>query len=137
MTNVFFQTATYKPSQGRIARQSTFGAVAGIIGLGAWRFSALQESQGAVLAYAIPVAILVAGIWFGFRLVHWPKFADFLIGVEAEMNKVSWPTRSELFRASMVVMVTIFVMAVALSTFDFLWFQVFQLLDYVWKLVFG
>ena len=33
-----------------------------------------------------------------------PAFADFLIAVEAEMNKVSWPTRHELIRASMVVM---------------------------------
>ena len=32
-----------------------------------------------------------------------PAFADFLIAVEAEMNKVSWPTRTELFRGSMVV----------------------------------
>ena len=44
-----------------------------------------------------------------FRLVNLPKFADFLIAVEAEMNKVSWPTRTELFRSSVVVIVTILV----------------------------
>lgn len=31
----------------------------------------------------------VVGIWFGYRLVNWPRFADFLISVEAELNKVS------------------------------------------------
>ena len=33
-------------------------------------------------------------------VVNLPVFADFLIAVEAEMNKVSWPTRGELFRGS-------------------------------------
>ena len=39
------------------------------------------------------------GLWVAFRLVNMPAFADFLIAVEAEMNKVSWPTRGELFRS--------------------------------------
>ena len=108
-----------------------------MIGLGAWRFSALQADAGPALQYGVPVAVLLVGIWIGFRLVHWPKFADFLIAVEAEMNKVSWPTRAELFRASMVMLITIFVMAISLSTFDYLWFWAFRLLDYLWALVFG
>ena len=52
----------------------------------------------------------VAG-WICYRLVNFPGFADFLIAVEAEMNKVSWPTRTELFRASMVVLFLIFSLA--------------------------
>ncbi len=35
----------------------------------------------------------MVGLWLCFRLVNMPRFADFLIAVEAEMNKVSWPTR--------------------------------------------
>jgi len=46
--------------------------------------------------------------------------------VEAEMNKVSWPTRGELFRASMVVLVTIFLLAVVLWLFDVVWGYVFS-----------
>jgi preprotein translocase subunit SecE len=56
-----------------------------------------------------------------YRMVNLPKFADFLIAVEAEMNKVSWPTRGELFRSSVVVIVTIFALAVILYFFDFFW----------------
>ena len=50
-----------------------------------------------------------------------PTFADFLIAVEAEMNKVSWPSRGELFRASIVVMLVIFVLAAVLFGFDVMW----------------
>ena len=32
--------------------------------------------------------------------MNMPRFADFLIAVEAEMNKVSWPSKAELIRSS-------------------------------------
>ncbi|MCG8587251.1 MAG: preprotein translocase subunit SecE [Pirellulales bacterium] len=128
MANVFLQTGTYKRSQGRIARQATFASIAAIIGLGAWRFSALQQGKGVVWEIVVPLAILLVGAWLSFRLVQWPKFADFLIAVEAEMNKVSWPTRAELFRASMVVLATIFIMTIALFAFDYIWTQIFWLI---------
>ncbi len=72
----------------------------------------------------IPAVVLIAGLWFGYRLVNWPRFADFLIAVEAEMNKVTWPSKDELIRASIVVMFTIFFLAMALFLFDIIW-QVF------------
>ena len=37
------------------------------------------------------------------------------------MNKVSWPTRQELFRASMVVLIVIFSLAFILAVYDILW----------------
>ncbi|MEX2559206.1 MAG: preprotein translocase subunit SecE, partial [Pirellulales bacterium] len=43
------------------------------------------------------------------------------MSVEAEMNKVSWPSRSELARAAMVVMVTMFGLAAVLYTYDLVW----------------
>jgi len=58
--------------------------------------------------------------------VNVPQFADFLIAVEAEMAKVSWPTRTEVYRSSAVVLVMIFSLAVVLFVFDFLWSQLFQ-----------
>jgi preprotein translocase subunit SecE len=68
-----------------------------------------------------PGLLLMLGLWACYRLVNVPVFADFLIAVEAEMNKVSWPTRSELYRASMVVLIVILVLAVTMSLFDVLW----------------
>jgi preprotein translocase subunit SecE len=65
-------------------------------------------------------------IWFAYRVVNYSVFADFLIAVEAEMNKVSWPTRRELWNASMVVMFVIFSMAAFLFLFDAVWTVVFE-----------
>jgi preprotein translocase subunit SecE len=53
--------------------------------------------------------------------VNLPKFADFLIAVEAEMTKVSWPTRAELIRGSVVVIVTLVFLAAMLTIYDLIW----------------
>ena len=66
----------------------------------------------------MPLVVLVVGWWASFRIVNLPKFADFLISVEAEMNKVSWPDRGELWRASMVVIMVIFFLAALLYSYD-------------------
>ena len=68
--------------------------------------------------YVVPSLLAVLGAWAAFRIVNIPRFADFLISVEAEMNKVSWPSRAELFRASMVVIVVIFMLTAILFTYD-------------------
>ena len=122
-----FRLGLYKRSQGRVARQVTFAALALIIALGSWRMSQYLSDHGASATgkYAIPLVVLAVGGWTCFRIVQMPKFADFLISVEAEMNKVSWPSRGELIRASIVVMVVIFVMAAALFLFDLVWKGVF------------
>jgi len=57
-----------------------------------------------------------------------PAFADFLIAVEAEMNKVSWPSRRELMRGSAVVLLTIIFLAAILYLFDAVWRFIFQTL---------
>jgi preprotein translocase subunit SecE len=66
-------------------------------------------------------AVLILGCWMSYRAVNMPRFADFLIAVEAEMNKVSWPSRGELFRSSVVVIVTMFGLAATLYFYDLLW----------------
>jgi preprotein translocase subunit SecE len=82
--------------------------------------------SGSYLIPGIPAVLLAAGVWFGYRVVNWPRFADFLIAVEAEMNKVTWPGKDELIRASIVVMFTIFFLAIALFAFDIVWQQFFS-----------
>jgi len=106
-------------------RQVTFAAIAIGVALGCYRLSgALDETQRAI-QFGIPGVLLVAGVWIAFRVVNYPPFADFLIAVEAEMNKVSWPTRSELFKASGVVLVTIFLLAAVLAVYDVAWAYIF------------
>ena len=111
----------YKRNQGRVTRQVTFAALAVGLGLGAWRLSIeLIESERAI-RYGVPMFVLIVGLWVAFRVVNLPRFADFLIAVEAEMNKVSWPDRPQLIRASMVVMFTIFSLAAILFFYDLTW----------------
>lgn len=144
-----FHVGIYKRTQGRVARQVTFFAVAVIVAIaiyGLWETlgSNLTRWPGSWLAYwnlgrneaveavvrqgmhhGLPFLLLLLGLWAGYRLVNVPRFADFLIAVEAEMNKVSWPTRSELYRSSIVVLVTIFALAMVLFTFDLFWNKFF------------
>ena len=116
----------YKRTQGRITRQVTFAGLAVAIGLGLWRLSSIMAGKGMAYQYALPGLLLLAGLWACYRVVNLPAFADFLIAVEAEMNKVSWPTRFELFRASLVVLMLIFSLAIILFLFDYSWGLLFR-----------
>jgi preprotein translocase subunit SecE len=116
-----FRSGVYKRSQGRIARQVTFAALAVIVATGAWSLSEYYRGAEASWRYFLPLVVLLAGLWASFRAVQMPGFADFLISVEGEMNKVSWPARSELFRASLVVILMIFFLAAMLYGFDVMW----------------
>lgn len=126
------QASIYKPSQGRIVRQMTALAVWVIVALGCYRLYVSLRGvfpEGvAWLDTAIPMVLLATGVWFGFRLVNWPRFADFLIAVEAEMAKVSWPGKPELIRAAIVVIVTILILAITLFLFDIVWQWFFSLM---------
>ncbi len=123
----------YKRSQGRVARQVTFAVLAVSLLLGCWRLSQSWIAAAPGIRFAIPSVLLLLGVWVSYRLVNLPKFADFLIAVEAEMNKVSWPSRGELFRASMVVLVCIFLLAAVLFGYDLFW----QSLLYDWLKISG
>lgn len=104
----FTSAALYKRSQGRLARQITCIVIWLVVAIGCWRLSTqvLNRTDNAV-RYGVPAAVLLVGMWIGYRLVNYPPFADFLIAVEAEMNKVSWPTWRELSRSTVVVIVLI------------------------------
>ena len=125
-----FRFGLYKPNQGRIVRQVTFLAIAVIICLAAYEMYRTGWLNGLFSGsrYFVLIALSALGAWFAFRVVNYSVFADFLIAVEAEMNKVSWPTKTELWNASVVVMFVIFAMAFLLFVFDAIWSWVFQLL---------
>ncbi len=114
-----FQPGIYKRTQGRIVRQVTFAAVAIILVIGAWRLSEMNEAPW--LHVGLPIAIVAVGLWFAYRLVNLSSFADFLIAVELEMNKVSWPSRGELVRSAIVVVFTIVFLALTLYCYDLFW----------------
>ena len=131
LSSELLHTSVYKPNQGRIVRQLTALTIWVVVGLGCWAlYSTLRGSleSGNYAISIVPALAMMAGAWFGYRVVNWPRFADFLIAVEAEMNKVTWPSKDELVRAAIVVIFTIFFLAIALFLFDILWQQVFSLI---------
>ncbi len=137
-----FQVSIYKKSQGRITRQVTLGALAVAVAIGFWRLHQTLMSPPSFLTnwfggvdvwwpavyWGLPFASTLVCWWISYRLVNLPRFADFLIAVEAEMNKVSWPTWAELVRGSIVVLVTILALAVVLALFDLAWSSLFRFL---------
>ena len=129
--------SVYKRNQGRVTRQVTFAALALIVGIGIWRLTQLLSiwygggdaglslggpgTDFGVVRFLLPAGLLAAGFWLCFRAVNMPKFADFLIAVESEVAKVSWPTAEEVFRSSVVIIFLIFALAAILSAYDLFW----------------
>ena len=73
------------------------------------------------VALTLPTLLLAASVWFAYRMVNVPVFADFLIATEAEMNKVSWTTRKNLITDTMVVLVTVVLLTTFLFVVDQVW----------------
>lgn len=126
-----FSGAMFKRNQGRLVRRLTAIAIAAVVLYGCWSLSTwvenspMTEGLSPLARMAIPTAIALAGIWFAFRVVNYPPFANFLVSVEAEMDKVSWADWDYLKRAATVVVCTMVFLGVVLAVFDFLWFQLF------------
>jgi preprotein translocase SecE subunit len=71
--------------------------------------------------FTVPLLLLAVSLWLAWRIVNMPTFADFLIATEAELNKVSWTTQKRLVQDTVVVLVTVFMMAVFLFGMDWTW----------------
>ena len=123
----------YKRNQGRLVRQATVIGCAIIVFFGAWTLSQgpLAENEMVAVRVGIPLAICVLGVWIAFRAVNFPRFADFLISVEAELDKVSWASRDELFRATTVVMSTMFFIGFVLFVYDVFWKWFFEMIGFL------
>jgi preprotein translocase SecE subunit len=74
-----------------------------------------------MLPFTVPFLIIAGSLWLAWRVVNYPAFADFLIMTEAEMNKVSWSTRKRLMQDTVVVLITVALMAGFLFGTDQLW----------------
>jgi len=117
----------YKRSQGQLTRRVTFGVAVAVVLLAAMSlFRTLDVSSFERFRYPLSALWVAIGVWVSYRAVNVSRFADFLIAVEAELHKVSWPSRMELVRSSMVVLFVIFAMAGVLFLYDVVWRWLFQ-----------
>lgn len=117
-----FNVGLYKPSQGKIARRLTFLGLLVVFATGAWCtvYDKMYNSWpgGEYTTMGVAVFTLLLGAWFSYRLINFPPFADFLVSVEAEMTKVSWPTNPELISTSKVVLIFMFLFIAIIYFYD-------------------
>ena len=136
-----FRLRRYKVSQGNMIRRMTMAGVWVLFATAAWKctqmdftwVAALVGQSGESLAmfvqiftYSLAGLVLLFGLWFGYRVVHWMTFADFLISVEAEMAKVSWPGKAELWSSTIVVLVVFLFLAGMLLAYDLILLSLFK-----------
>ena len=130
--SLFLQELTrgelYKRTQGKMTRQLTCLSIWVAAALLAYRTYSVVgwafveqwgiPNGGTYFKFGVPVLTLAAGLWLGYRIVNYAPFADFLVAVEAEMSKVSWPTQQQLIRASAVVIILILGLTVVVFVYD-------------------
>lgn len=122
-----FSVDGYKTSQGRVARRSTFLGLALVFVMGAYfLLRAYSGSTGGTIAAAI---IALLGVWISYRVVNYPTFADFLVSVEAEMMKVSWPSKKELYANTKVVLVFMVLFTVLIFLYDVVFQAIFSFVN--------
>jgi len=126
-----FRFGIYKSNQGRMVRQFTFFAVAIVAA-----FGCITLSNGPLMTtvksvqVGVPLAIWLVVCWIAFRVVNIAKFADFLVSVESELEKVTWPTRQEVVQATIVVICTMVFLGLFLFLIDLLWTWVFSFIGF-------
>lgn len=122
----------YKRNQGRLARQVTAIAIFVVIALGGFTLyegetlTKNPQANGIIL-----FAVCGLGAWAAFRVVNYPRFADFLISVEAEMDKVTWASRSQLYQATVVVITTMMFLSALLFVYDWFWMILFRFVHFL------
>ena len=127
-TEPMLKASVYKRTQGKIARQVTAIAVAVLLIGALFQIQTLLTSLNLDFGvkFLVTTALGVIFLWFSYRVVNYPKFADFLIQVEAEMRKVSWPSWHQVVTSSCVVIVVMLILMISLFSFDIILSELFQ-----------
>lgn len=140
----WFSADRYKPNQGVRVRRATLLGLLVLLGAGVlvlhshstlyvpsppaapewalqipftnWRIPILPDVE-----ITLPIILGILAFWVSYRIVNWPLFADFLIATEAEVNKISWPTKKSVVQDTIVVLATVFLLTIFLFFTDLLW----------------
>lgn len=138
----WFNTTSYKRSQGQRVRRGTILGILILAGCGIYTLLSHRTLSGGAdnhwdipipfagamtwrllpdVHFTVPILLALGALWMAFRIVNYPTFADFLIATEAELNKVSWTTRKRLVQDTIVVLTTVFLMTIFLFVVDVSW----------------
>jgi len=123
--NELFSFRIHKRTQGKLVRQITLYAIIAVVAFGAYNLSqSWLGDQSRPVQYGIPAVLVLMGVWLAFRVVNYLPFAEFLISVEAEMERVSWAGKDELYRATMVVIGMMMLLGAVLYAYDMILYQI-------------
>lgn len=122
----------YKKTQGRPTRQIAYCVVIGAL---SWLLISVaglffRRQVGILWLGACVVAISSAAVVAGF-LLNRRRWADFLISVQVEIDKVTWPSKAEVYRHTLVVLVLLVFMSLVIFVFDVVWQWVFKTIDFL------
>jgi preprotein translocase SecE subunit len=136
----WFSSQRLKPMQGQRVRRATMLGIILLVGAGIYSlynhgtlntvdntwtvaipFTTYVVPLLPDVRFTVPLLLAAIGLWLAFRVVHLPVFADFLIATEAELNKVSWPTRKSVVQDTIVVLATVLMLTVFLFLVDVGW----------------
>lgn len=126
-----FRFSIYKANQGRMVRQFTFFGIAILAAFGCVTLAnGALLSSGRAMQVGVPSLVWVACCWVAFRVVNYPRFADFLVSVESELERVTWPSKHEVIQATIVVLATMLFLGVFLFLIDLLWVWLFSAIGF-------
>jgi preprotein translocase SecE subunit len=134
----WFTTAPYKRTLGLKARRLTILGILLIGGTGilalnsagtvgeSWKLQMPFENPNEITILpdarnTVPILLGLLTLWFAWRAVNIPSFAEFLIATEAEMNKVSWTPKKRLGQDTVVVLTTTLILTLFLLVVDLFW----------------
>ena len=140
----------YKPDQGRMARMATFWSLVLLVLFGCSFLHEMLTSYSSALkdpiggfeipivmipftgAFAISAVVFLGAVAWIFVWQQKPKVADFLIDVEGELKKVTWPTMQETVNASIVVVICVAVLMGFLAGGDYALGKIVKRLMFGW-----
>lgn len=115
----------YKSGQGRYVRVGTAiaaGLVTLVLCYYTWGLLSRHVSDDfaykVYVVYAAPAVLFAAAAVAMAYYLNKPKAADFFIATESEMKKVSWSNKAELVGSTVVVIVTVFLLALFIYAAD-------------------
>ncbi len=127
-----FSGVFYKRNQGRLVRQGTFFGIVAVVAVGCITLAnTILADQITPVRVGTPTALAVLGAWFAWRIVNYPRFADFLIAVEGEMDKMSWPDWAYLWRALGVVLTMLVLFTAYMFLCDIFWNWLFETIHFL------
>jgi len=122
----------YKKTQGRPTRQIALCVVIASLSWLLISAAALFVRRQVGIGWlSICVGVIgVAGV-ISVAILNRPRWADFLISVQAEIDKVTWPSKAEVHKHTLVVLILLVSMSVIVFAFDIIWQWVFKTIGFL------